>query len=324
MEAHEAVDALVDQLFDDGGSLTTTYACIVVHRGDVLAERYGGALPNFNGPATPVDADTPLLSWSMAKSMLHAVVGMLVGDGKLSVDSPAPVPSWHDDARAAITIEDLLTMRDGLDWAEDYVDDNVSDVIEMLFGSGQHDVAAYAEARTAAYPPNTRFNYSSGTTNIVSAIVGRTLGGRDAVAAYLQERLFDPLGMTTAVATFDDAGTWIASSTVKAIARDYVKFGQLYLDDGVVDGRRLLPEGWVAHGTRPRSIDRDDQTLYGAHWWSIGDGHGTFWAAGYDGQSILISPALGLIAVRLGSTPTERSAFLRDWRARLVGVIATA
>jgi CubicO group peptidase (beta-lactamase class C family) len=324
MNLHGAVDALVDEMFDEAGSLTTTYACVVVHRGEVIAERYGNALPHFDRPPTPVDASTPLRSWSMAKSMLHAVIGMLIGDGVLELDAPAPVPAWQDDDRAAITLDDLLSMRDGLDWVEDYVDADRSDVIEMLFGSGQDDVAGFAEARALAVPPGTRFNYSSGTSNVLSAIVGRALGGRDAVDRFLHDRLFGPLGMTSAVPTFDAAGTWVASSYVDAIARDYVPFGQLYLDDGVVDGRRILPEGWAASGTDPRSIDPEDCTLHGRHWWATGDGHGTFWAAGYDGQSVLVSPALDLVAVRLGATPAARSALLRDWRARLVGVVALA
>src|SRR6478672_8741308 len=152
MNRSGAVTALVDELFDDTGPLATTYACIVVHRGDVLAERYGGELPHFDRPPTPVDAGTPLRSWSMAKSMLHAVVGMLIGDGVLQLEAPASVPAWQHDSRAAITLDDLLAMRDGLDWVEDYVDETRSDVIEMLFGSGQDDVAGFAEARPLAAP----------------------------------------------------------------------------------------------------------------------------------------------------------------------------
>ena len=123
-------------MFADTDRFQTTYAVLVVHHGTVVAERYAGALPNWVGDDIPVRPDTPLLSWSMAKSMLHAAVGILVGDGRLDVDAPGLVPEWADDERAAITLPDLLAMRDGLAWNEDYVDAGGSQVIEMLFGDG--------------------------------------------------------------------------------------------------------------------------------------------------------------------------------------------
>ena len=143
-----------------------------------MAERYQGALEHFDRPPTPVTAETPLLSWSMAKSVLHAAVGLLVGDRRLDLDAPAEVPEWADpgDPRHAITLRQLLAMRDGLDFVEDYVDGGVSDVIEMLFGRGQADMAHFAADRPLAAPPGTRFNYSSGTSNIVSGVVARTVG----------------------------------------------------------------------------------------------------------------------------------------------------
>ncbi|MGI8662968.1 MAG: serine hydrolase domain-containing protein [Acidimicrobiales bacterium] len=316
------LEQLVDAMFDEIGPLATTNALLIVYRGEVVAERYAGTLAHLDRPAEPIGAETLLLSWSMAKSMLHAVVGMLQADGVLDVAAPAPVPAWQADERRSITVEHLLEMRDGLAWAEDYVEAGRSDVIEMLFGSGSSDVAAYAESRKLAAVPGERFCYSSGTTNIVSAIVGRTIGGRDAVEAFLADRLFGPTAMTTARATFDAAGTWVASSYVHATTRDFARFGELYLHDGVAGGLRLLPEGWVDHGRRPLSVDPEDGKLYGAHWWVTGDEHGSFWAAGYEGQSILISPDLDLVVVRLGKTPAERGTHLFAWRAAVVGAVA--
>ena len=132
---------------------------------------------SFDRAPTPVTAETPLLSWSMAKSVLHAVVGLLVGEGRLDLDAPVDVPEWSEpgDLRHAITLRQLLAMRDGLDFVEDYVDDRVSDVIKMLFGEGQSDVAHFAADRGLAAPPGTRFNYSSGTSNIISGIVALSL-----------------------------------------------------------------------------------------------------------------------------------------------------
>lgn len=318
-----AVEPLMNEMFG-GGAFGATYALVVVRGGRVVFERYAGELEHWDRPNEPVDASTRLLSWSMAKSMLHAVVGLLVGDGSLSVTDRADVPEWSapTDARGAIRIDDLLAMRDGLDFTEDYVDAGVSDVIEMLFGAGKDDVAHFAADRPLCAEPGTRFNYSSGTSNIVSGIVRRTLGSRDAYERFLHERLFRPLSMTSAVPTFDAAGTWIGSSYVHATARDYARFGLLYLRDGVWDGRRLLPEGWVDYGRTVRSIDSSDGRLYGSHWWAFGDEHGTFWASGYDGQQIVVCPALDLIVVRLGKTSDPDNAVLIPWHKRFIGALA--
>jgi CubicO group peptidase (beta-lactamase class C family) len=315
-----ALDPLLDQVCDDTGPLATTYAVVVVHRGRLIAERYQGGLPHFDRPPEPVTVESRLLSWSMAKSMLHAVVGLLVKDGRLDLDAPADVPEWSDpgDPRHAITLRHLLAMRDGLDFAEDYVDDRTSDVIAMLFGDGQADMARFAADRPLAAAPDTRFNYSSGTTNIISAVVARLVGPGAPYEAFLHERLFGPLGMASARPEFDGAGTWVASSYVRATARDFARFGLLYLRDGVWDGTRLLPEGWVDYGRTIESVDPEDGP-YGAHWWGVaGDTLGTFRASGYEGQSITICPALDLIVVRLGKTATEHDPDLVAWRADVV------
>jgi CubicO group peptidase (beta-lactamase class C family) len=311
------LEPLLERSCDDTGPLATTYAVVVIHRGRLVAERYHGALEHFDRPPDPVTAETALLSWSMAKSMLHAVVGVLVGDGRLDLQAPADVPEWSDpaDPRHAITLEQLLAMRDGLAFVEDYVDDQVSDVITMLFGEGQSDMAHFAADRPLAAEPGTRFNYSSGTTNIISAVVARTIGPGEPYARFLHERLFSRIGMSNADPEFDEAGTWVASSYLRTTARDFARFGLLYLRDGMWDGTRILPEGWVDHGRNLVSEDPVDGP-YGAHWWGVaGDTLGTFRASGYDGQSITICPALDLVVVRLGKTPTERDPELAAWRA---------
>lgn len=315
---------LLDAAFDAGGPLSLTYAVVVIHRGRLVAERYSGVIEHWDRADEPVGPDTPLLSWSMAKSMLHAVVGVLVGERRVQTHAPAPVPQWAapDDPRRTITLQDLLEMRDGLDFAEDYVDARASDVIEMLFGAGKDDVAAFAADRPAIAAPGLRFNYSSGSSNIVSAIVDREVGFGDRYCRFLRERLFDPIGAQSARPTLDAAGTWVASSYVHATARDFARFGYLYLRDGVWDGRRVLPDGWVDHGRRPRSVDPEDGSLYGAHWWVVGDGHGSFQASGYEGQSILVCPGLDLVVVRLGKTPSDRYPQLREWRAAVTAAFA--
>ena len=318
------LDPLLDEVMEQRGPLARTRAAVVVHRGRLVAERYAGETDAWGDEPKPIGSSTPLISWSMAKSMLHAVVGMLVGEERLDPDAPAPVPQWGSgDPRAAITLQQLLEMRDGLDFAEDYDDAGASHVIEMLFGSGIADTAAFAAGRPLAHEPGTVFNYSSGTTNIVSGIVRRTLGGEHAYRRFLTERLFDPIGMSSADPRFDEAGTWIASSYVWATARDMARFGYLYLRGGEWDGQRIVPEGWVDHGRRARSQDPDGR-FYGAHWWVVGDDLGTFWANGYEGQSILVCPGLDLIVVRLGKSSAEQYPALTDWRARLVDAFRAA
>lgn len=320
------LDPLLDEAMDPDGELALTRAAAVVHRGLLVAERYGGHTDAFGEPGSPITATTPLISWSMAKSMLHAVVGMLVDEGRLVLDAPAGVPEWSgDDPRAGITLEHLLAMRDGLDFVEDYAPDGTtSHVIEMLFGEGAADTGGYAAGRPLAHEPGSTFNYSSGTSNVVSRVVRDELGGAEAYRRFLQERLFDRIGMETADPGFDDAGTWVASSYVWATARDMARFGYLYLRDGVWEGARVLPEGWVDHGSLARSVDPEDGRRYGAHWWVVDDDLGTFWANGYEGQSIVVCPARDLIVVRMGKSLKDQYPALFAWRDRVVDAFGAA
>jgi CubicO group peptidase (beta-lactamase class C family) len=326
------LEPLLREAFDDESPLAVAYAVLVVQGGRVVTERYHSALEHFDRPPTPVTADTPLLSWSMAKSVLHAAVGILVGEGRLELNAPAPVPEWTapDDPRHAITLRHLLAMSDGLDFSEEYTDERVSDTIEMLFGEAQADVAHFAADRPLAAPPGTRFNYSSGTSNIVSGVVARTVGPGEPYARFLHSRLLGPIGMASADPEFDEAGTWVASTFLRATARDYARFGLLYLRGGVWDGMSVLPQGWVDYG-RTMVMADSDGTPYGAHWWGqVGDTLqnlnplGVFRASGYTGQTITICPALDLVLVRLGNTPLERVETLVPWRAAVVQAFADA
>ncbi|MGQ0832743.1 MAG: serine hydrolase domain-containing protein, partial [Microthrixaceae bacterium] len=245
------------------------------------------------------------------------------GPPRLDLDAPAGVPGW-DDERAAVTLDHLLQMRDGLAWTEDYVDAGVSDVIEMLFGSGQPDMAAYAEARPLLHPPGAVFNYSSGTSNIVAAIVGRVVGAGEQVRRFLLDRVLHPIGMRSADPRLDDAGTFVGSSYVYATAQDWARFGTLYLRDGMWEGARILPEGWVDHARTVRSVDPTDGDLYGAHWWidHLDTDRGTFRASGYEGQMVAICPPLDAIVVRLGRTPEAFVPNLPPWRKRVFDALS--
>ena len=299
----ERLDRHLDRCMDDVDELGLTRAVVVVHGGRIVRERYG--------PET--DADTTLISWSMAKSITHALVGLLVEDGRLELSAPAPIGAWSYDERAEITLQHLLEMTSGLEFVEDYVDAGVSHVIEMLFGSGIDDHAAYASAFPLVAPPGTVWNYSSGTTNIVAKIAGDAIGGgRDSTEKYLRDRLFGPLGMASAIPKFDTAGTFVGSSYVYATARDFARFGYLYLRNGWWDGRRLLPSDWVDHAATPvpAPLPDDERHGYGAHWWLWRRDPRTIAALGYEGQRTIVARDRDLVVVRLGTSAAERHAAL--------------
>ncbi|MCU1452395.1 MAG: beta-lactamase [Acidimicrobiales bacterium] len=311
----ESVSRALDGLFgtDAEATLGHTHAVLVVHRGRLVAERYGtwfvGELEALAGKQPgAIGPDDLHLSWSMAKSVLHAAVGVAVGDGLIDATDRAPVPAWDDpgDPRHAITWDDLLTMRPGLAWVEEYYEfagDQLPDVVTMLYGDGQLDMAAFAAGFPLVERPGSpeAYAYSSGTSNIASAALQRVLGvDEKGMRAFLAERLFAPIGMASADPRFDDAGTFVASSFLYATGRDWARFGLLALRDGVWEGERLLPAGWIDHGRAPRSPD--DVAVHGAHWWDWDDGHGTFGARGFEGQRIMCVPELDLVVVRLGKT----------------------
>jgi CubicO group peptidase (beta-lactamase class C family) len=316
------LEAVVSEAFVDE-ELATTNAVVIVHGGRVVVERYGGVREHFDRPPEPISAESQLLSWSMAKSMLHMIIGTLVDDGRLDPDMPAPVPEWQreGDPRQQIRLRDLLAMRDGLAFVEVYEIGHTSHVIEMLFGEGKENMAAFTAQLPLAHEPGTFFNYSSGTTNVLSRIVADVVGYGDAYRAYLDERLFGPLGMTSAVATFDATGVFVASSYVHATALDFAKFGLLYLRGGEWDGRQLVSRAWVDTAQVPLSVDEESGSFYSWQWWVTGDEYGTYWASGYEGQMIAVVPALDALVVRFGKTSEEHYPDLAEWRERVLRVL---
>lgn len=310
----ERLAAALDRAFSQPPELGQTFAVVAIHRGRLVAERYNAA------GEPPTDADTTLISWSMAKSVVHALIGILVRQGRIDITAPAPVPAWHEtpgDPRAAITTEHLLRMASGLRWVEDYVDDSISHVIDMLFGEGINDVAGYASSLPSDHSPGAFWNYSSGTTNILARIVTDLVGGGEAgMREFMHRELFEPLGMRSADPRFDAAGTFVGSSFLYCTAHDFARFGALYLRDGVWDGVRILPPGWVDHArTFTPGSETDDVHDYGAQFWlwrgELGK-LGTFGCHGYEGQHILIVPAVDLVLVRLGKSPTDVADAMRD------------
>ena len=299
----------LDQAFSPAGvaEIGETHALVVVQGGKLVLERYAEGM----GPQTTHP------SWSKAKSITHALTGLLVGDGLIDIGAPAGVPEWagRDDPRGAITLDQLLRMSSGLKFSEIYLPDQGSDVIEMLFGRGQDDVAAFAASFSLEHTPDSWFSYSSGTTNIVSRRLADAIGARGAAfEAFMRERLFAPLGMRSPQPKFDKAGTFIGSSFCYGTARDFARFGLLYLRDGVWEGQRLLPEGWVDHARTPTwQQPETTDAAYGAHWWLGFGGPGSFSANGYDGQFTIAAPDLDLVLVRHGRTPMEQKDALAAW-----------
>lgn len=303
--------ALVEEAFaaPDTERLGETHALVIVQGGRLVLERYNDGY----GP------DQTYPSWSKAKSITHALTGLLVDDGRLDIHAPADVPEWRTepgDPRAAITLDQLLRMSSGLAFVEDYVPGHVSDVIEMLFGAGKADVAHYAASRPLAHPPGTFWSYASGTTNIVARCAARALGVDAAgFEAFMRERLFEPIGMRSAIPKFDAAGTFIGSSFCFATARDFARFGLLYLRGGRWDERQILPRDWVdyARTQTPQPAEREGD--YGAHWWLNLAGPGSFSANGYEGQYTVAVPDLDLVLVRHGKTPLAKKDAVKAWIA---------
>jgi CubicO group peptidase (beta-lactamase class C family) len=331
--ARPTASDVVDELFSRPDEVGVSLAFMAVRGGEIIAERYGRRPGNELEPAADVTAETALISWSMAKSITHAAVGLFVADGLIDVDAPAPVPEWAGTDREAITLMQLLEMRSGLQFNEDYVDGDTSHCIEMLFGGTDPSFGHYAAALPLEHVPGSVFNYSSGTSNIVARIVGDVVAGgpggdaahrEAAITEFLSSRLFLPAGMTSAIPKFDDAGDFVGSSYVYATARDFARFGELYLHDGVTRngvGERILPEGWRDHARMRAGHDAGSGLDYGRHFWLWPAFPGSFACHGYEGQFIVVFPDRDLVVVHLGQTDIAHSRGLQMRLARLAELL---
>lgn len=299
-----------------------TRAVVVVYKDRIVGERYA---PGF-GP------QTPLVGWSMTKSVVHALVGVLVAQGKLDITKPAAVPEWSDpnDPRSKITLDQLLRMSSGLKFDETYEDYN-SDVVRMLYR--QPDTGAYAASLPLEAEPDTKWYYSSGTTNIISRLIRHTVGGStEDYWNFPYSALFSKIGMHRSTIDPDPSGTFIGSSYMWATARDWARFGLLYQHDGVWQGTRLLPEGWVKYGVTPTPLS--EQGYYGAHWWlnagTKGNPADRVWpdlptdaysAQGFEAQRVLIIPSRDLVVVRLGLSRPETTFNTNDFGKSILAAL---
>jgi CubicO group peptidase (beta-lactamase class C family) len=311
----DAMAAAIAPFFEDPAQ-SETRAIVIMHKGRVVAERYA---PGY-GP------DTRLISWSMAKSVTATLIGLMIADGRLALDEPAPVPEWQSpgDPRRAITIRHLLHMSSGLDHSE--VPDPGSDMQiyeadtpRMLFTDGRDDVARYAETRPLEAQPGAKYEYSSATTMVLCDIMTRSLTSskdpvvrRDAMLEYARGRLFDPLGMVSITPEFDRNGTMLGGSMMHATARDWAKLGEFLRNNGSVRSAQLLPTSW----TRFMHTSSPNDAAYGGHIWlnkkrpagrdqvlfpDKGPGD-VYSMLGHLGQFVLVSPGNDLTVVRLGKT----------------------
>ena len=283
------------KLITDNAYNGDAFAFMVIHKGVPVAEAYK---PQFN-------KETKFLSWSMAKSFVNAMIGILVKDGKIDIYKPAGIDEWNKDERARITLNDLMQMQSGLQWNEDY--GNRSDVTLMLHL--EKDMSRFAFDKPMAFPAGTKWYYSSGTTNIVSYLIRRQFSNDSLYYSFANTRLFNKIGMADAVFEVDPTGTRVGSSYLYATARDYARFALLYQNDGVFNGERILPEGWVKYST---TVAAASNGAYGSFFW-LNKGRelpsapeDMYMCVGHDGQRIFIMPSQELIVVILGYSSTSK------------------
>jgi len=286
--------------------LRHTKAVVVVKDGHIIAERYA---PGYG-------VDTPILGYSATKSLISALTGILVRQSKLAVDEPAPVAAWQDpgDSRHAITVDDLLRHTSGLAMGSSLnasLASALAPVNRMKYI--ERDMAGFADSSALETAPGSAWNYHDGNYLILSRLIRDAAGGRAAdVLRFARRELFEPLGMRNVTLEFDATGTPEGSAQMLAPARDWARFGLLYLNDGVVGGKRILPEGWVSYSA---SLTPNGWVGIGAGFWtnrgdskgsqfrtSLGMPRDAFYASGTFGQYVIIVPSERLVVVRLGTS----------------------
>lgn len=285
----QALNVITKQVITENAYKGNAFAFMVIHKGIPVAEAYK---PQYS-------KDTKFLSWSMAKSVINALVGILVKQGKMDISDKAGIEEWKVDERSKITINDLMQMQSGLKWNEDY--GNRSDVTLMLHC--ESDMGRFAYDRPFAFPAGKHWYYSSGTTNIVSYLIRKEINNDSEYYAFPYKELFFKTGILDAVFETDPSGTYVGSSYLYMTARDYARFALLYRNDGVFNGERILPEGWVDYSRAEASGSNGE---YGAFFWLNkckefpSAPEEMYMCVGHDGQKIYIMPEEDLIVIILG------------------------
>lgn len=287
-------------------------AIVVVKDGRIVAETYG---EGFNSA-------TPLLGWSMTKSVTAALIGIRIQQGQMALDRTELLPQWRNDPRSQIKLADLMAMQSGLQFNEDYGD--VSDATRMLFLEG--DMADFSAGKPLEAKPGERFDYSSGTTAILSRLWMNTFDSVREALTFPRAALFRPLGMTSAILEPDAHGTFVGSSYMYATARDWARFGLFLLQNGSWNGEQILPNDFVAFMHTPTNASGG---RYGAGqvWTAPRQSDGpplpedAYWLQGHDGQSVMLVPSLGLSVVRLGLTPSRTGYGTRLLEAKIIEAV---
>jgi len=286
----QAADAMFEETYDT--PLNTT-SVLVVHKGKLIYERYG----------EDANKDTPLLGWSMTKTITGMLAGKLADQGLLDLDKAAPIPEWKDTERESITTRQLLNMAGGMLVNEDYT--GFSDVTQMLYlESNQH---GYAVNQPKVYEAGQHFEYSTAEANRVAAVIQNILGGQQAVYDFYQQELFYPLNITSAFIEFDAYGQMVGGAYGFMTPRDWARLGLMYQQGGEWNGEQVLSREWVDFALSP-SLAADN---YGAQLWI--NANGDRWKnlpdlryfAGHQGQRIVLIPEKDLVIVRTGITEDQ-------------------
>jgi hypothetical protein len=287
---YEKLNTAVANAFDKKGEIKKrTRSLLVIYKDKIIAEKYD----------TGFNKDSKILGWSMTKSITSAMFGILEKQAKFNIYKPAPIPEWANDERKIITTNDLLHMNSGLEWEEKY--DRICDATEMLFQA--EDMTRVQLEKPAIFKPNTHWNYSSGTSNLLSGILRKQFKTHQEYLDFWYTNLIDKIGMNSMLIETDMAGNYVGSSYGWATTRDWAKFGLLYLHKGNWNGEQILNESWVKYTTTPTNTSNGQ---YGAHFWLNASGRykdaprDLFSCNGFQGQMIFIIPSQDLVIVRMG------------------------
>lgn len=289
--------SLLQQMLDhDNAAGLNTRALLMVRDGQIVAESY----------AEGFDAFTPLMGWSMGKSLTSIMLGHFEMQGRLDVGEDQLFDAWANDERSGITIENLLRMSSGLEFEEIYAPG--SDATHMLISA--HSASSVALQSELAESPGDYFYYSSGTTNLLQKLLFDRLGGTSQASVdYLYKEIFRPLAMVRSVLEPDPSGVFVGSSYIYASARDWARMGQLMLAGGELNGVRLLSEDWVHRVSLPNTSTNDPR--YGYQFWLNRGGEALRWPSlpddayammGNRQQTVMIVPSQNAVLVRLGWT----------------------
>ncbi|WP_298762589.1 serine hydrolase [uncultured Polaribacter sp.] len=276
-----------------------TRAVLILHKDQIIAEKYADGFTK----------DSKILGWSMTKSITSTVFGVLQHQQKINVQDKAPINSWQKDERKEITINNLLQMNSGLEWDENY--DEISDATTMLFL--ERDMTKMQESKSLVGKPNNSWNYSSGTSNLLSGILRKQFKTHQEYLDFWYTNFIDKIGMNSMIVEADLAGNYVASSYAWATARDWAKFGLLYLNEGNWNGEQIFSKNWVDYVTTPTPTSNG---TYGAQFWlntkkQFKDvPESMYFADGYQGQRVYILPDQDLVVVRFGLKNFDENRFL--------------